>query len=298
MLPSNPLALLIAPFLWMARLGIIMDNEAPNTDGMNAAAVQNAEIAREELGLARQEAAYARQRQATFDPKFSALIDQALKSQTTQDDRSAQQWDQYVTNFLPAETKLAQASVNYDTAARRDEAGAAARAGVEKQVAGAVDASNRGLARAGVSLSAGRSAMLNRATRLTGAKMSAGAERGARALVESTGLSLLDNATKTGRGLTSTGLQAAGLALNAGGTASGGLSTQQGTYGASMAPAAGYYGGASAATSASGNTYGQIVGVQQQQQSQGLAGLAGLGQLAGTVLGGPAGSLAGKLILG
>jgi len=258
-----------------------MCSDAPDTSGLNAAAVQNSQISAEQLQLAREQAAKAEARQAAFDPKFQAILDASLESQKTADARSEEQWQQYLTIGKPAEDRMAETAANYDTVGRRDEAAAAARAGVEQEAAAQREAQQRTLNRAGVSMSSGRSLTLDNASRLTQAKASAGAAQAARDKVEATGMSLTDNVAKFGRGLTSTGLQAAQLALSAGSSASGTLGQQQSTYNSSLTPVLSAYSGASGAASASGSTYGQIAGIQSQAASNTMAGLAGLGSLAG-----------------
>ena len=266
-----------------ALLGGGLGGGGPDIDmsGQNAAALQQANISQAQLDFAKSEADKAGARQAQFDPKFLALLDQAMKSQATQDQRSAQQWDTYTTTFLPAEKRLAELSLNYDTPGRRNEAAGAARAQIGLEGAQQRDAQGRALNRAGVSLSSGRSLTLDNASRLTEAKASAGADQNARRQVETTGLSLLDNAAKFGRNLPSTGLQAASLAQQAGNSASGTLGQQQGTYNASLAPAVGLYGNASASAQAAGSQYNAINGIGLQQQANDNAGMAGLGSLVG-----------------
>lgn len=274
-----------------------MCSDAPDTSGINQAAVMNADLAREMAEIGRAEIAMSRERQAQFDPKFLRLIESSIASQAQQDGRSQAQWDAYLSDFRPAEQALARRSLDYDTAGRRDAAEADARARVATEGAMAREAQGRSLNRAGINLSSGRALTLDRASRLTEAKNAVGAGIGARRQIEATGLSLLDNVTKTGRGLASTGLQAAQLALGAGGQASGQLGQQQAAYNASLAPGMGAFGGASSAASASGNSYAQIAGIQQQAQSNDMAGLAGLGSLAGMIGSAGTGSIAGSLLL-
>lgn len=273
-----------------------MCQDAPDTSGMNAAAVQNAEIGREQLAMARDQAAKAEVRQAKFDPKFEEILNASLASQKTQDQRSAEQWAQYLKIGVPAENRLAETAANYDTLGRRDEAAAAAAAGIKTQGAAARTAQTQTLGRAGISLSSGRALTLDNASRLAESKAIVGASQAARDKVEATGMSLTDNVAKFGRGLTSTGLQAASLALGAGGTAGGTMGQQQGTYNASLAPALQSYGGATGATSAAGSTYGQIANINAQADQSAMSGLAGLGSLAGTLGSAGAGSVFGKLI--
>lgn len=258
---------------------------APDMSGVNNAAQQNAAIAQEQLAFGREQYADAKARQDRFDPQFEQIIQQALASQKTQDDRSAQQWQQYLDIGLPAEQKLSEAALNYDTPGRRNDAAAAARAAVETEGNMQRQAQQRMLGRSGVSLSSGRALALDNASRLDQARASAGADQSARRQVEATGLSLLDNTAKLGRGIAGTGLQAAQLALGAGGTAGGALGQQQATYNSSLTPALSLYQGATGATTAAGNLYGNAAQLQANQQSSGLAGLMGLGQTAGMLYG-------------
>lgn len=274
-----------------------MCSDAPDYSGMNRAAEQNAQISAEQLVFARQQAANAEKRQAAFDPKFAEILEASLASQKNSDARSEEQWQQYLKIGMPAENRLAETAANYDTVGRRDEAAAAARAGVEREGAAAREAQNRTLGRAGVSLSSGRALTLDNASRLTQAKASAGAAQAARDKVEATGMSLTDNVAKFGRGLTSTGLQAAQLALQGGSQAGNTLGQQQSTYNASLAPAMQGYGGAASSSASAGSIYGQVAGLQQQANQSSLSGLAGLGSLVGTLGSAGTGSIAGSLLL-
>lgn len=258
-----------------------MCSDAPDTSGMNAAAVQNAQIGAEQLQLAREQADRAEARQQQFDPIFMDLIKSSISSQSKADERSDQQWQQYLDIGLPAEQRLAEQAANYDTAERRAGAAAEARAAVEREGAAQRVAQNQALGRAGVSLSSGRALTLDNASRLSQAKASAGAAQAARDKVEATGMSLTDNVAKMGRGMTSTGLQAAQLALGAGSTASGQLGQQQATYNSSLAPVFQGYSGATGATTAAGNLYGNIAQLNANSSANSMSGLLGLGQLAG-----------------
>lgn len=260
---------------------LLICSDAPDTRGMNQAAVMNAEIAKEMAAIGREELAFAKERQAKFDPRFVQIIEQSLASQKTQNDRSAEQWDAYLQDFRPSETRLAETAANYDTPGRRAEAGASARAAVEREGAMAREAQRQTLGRAGINLSAGRALTLDNASRLQQSKTAVGADAGARRAVEATGMSLTDNVAKTGRGLASTGLQAASLAIGAGGAAGGTMGQQQGTYNASMAPGQSFFSGAQGANASSGNMFGQISGIEQRTDA---ANSAGLGSLAGAAM--------------
>lgn len=262
-----------------------MCSDAPDTSGMNAAAVSNAELGKEQAAIAREQMAKAEARQAKFDPQFQAVLDASLKSQQTQDQRSADQWAQYLKIGMPAEQRLADTAASYDTPQRRAEAAAAAGAAIEQQGNVQREAQIRALGRAGVSLGSGRTLTLDSANRLQQSKATVGAQQAARDKVEATGMSLTDNVAKFGRGLTSTGLQAAQLALGAGSATGGTLGQQQSTYGASLAPAFQAYGGAASANSSAGNLFGNVAQIEAQSSASGMQNLMGLGQLAGMAYG-------------
>jgi len=252
---------------------------------VNQAAVTNAQISQEQLGLAREQWANTQERQAAFDPKFQALIDQSIATQDTANQRSAQLWDSYTQNFAPLEAKMAATAAGYDTEGRRAQEAATARATVDTQFAAQRASQNRGLERAGVSLSSGRGATLDAASRYNASKAAAGADIGARRAVEATGINLVGNAVNVGRGLPALSQVSTGQGLQAGQGATGQLATQQSTYNSAFAPSMGLYSGATGANTAAGNLYGQAAAIQAQSQGTGLAGLMGLGQLAGTMYG-------------
>lgn len=250
-------------------------------DAQNANAATAQDIAKDQLGLSKQQYEDAKARQAIFDPKFLAAIDASLASQKTQDERSAQQWKQYQDYFMPAEQKLATSAMNYDTPGRRAEAEAEARAAVGAEAANGRMAQGRALDRAGVKIDSGKALTLNNASRLMEAKATGAAGVGARKQTELTGLSLVDNVAKVGRGVTSTGLQAAGLGINAGQAATGGLAQNQSTYNASLVPGQTSAGIGLSAVNSSNNAYNDIINNSLKQQQLYNSAAAGLGSLAG-----------------
>jgi hypothetical protein len=99
--------------------------------------------------------------------------------------------------------------------------------------------------------------------------------------VEQAGIGLVDNAAKFGRNMPSTGLQSAQLALSAGGQATGQIGSQQQAINTTYAPAQGFYGGATNATSSAGNL---LMGASNVQQQAGAANAQSMGSMAGTAL--------------
>jgi hypothetical protein len=254
-----------------------------NTKAVDTAAASQAATSSRMAAIAEQEYADGKARNAEFDPLFKQLVQQQMDSSALNDQRATEMWDTQKRLYMPAEEKLASAALNYDTAGRRDEAAAAAAGEVGQQFGNAREAQMRGLGRAGVSLSAGRGATLDAAARLEQAKATAGAKVAARNQVEQTGLSLLDNTVKTGRGLTSSALGASQLGLQGASAAGGTIGQSQAAYNASLAPASTMYGGAVQAGSAAGNLYLGSGQLRQGGAAAGAANMAGLGQLAGTL---------------
>jgi len=257
-------------------------NDKPDTTNQEALEKTQTDIALEQAQAAREQSAWQREQMAKFMPLYEQQVQASIESQKTADQRSADQWANFQKYFSPAEARLSEASLNYDTAGRRTAAANEAVAGVDAQFQRAREAQTRDLGRAGISLDSGRALSLDMAGRYAQAKAAAGADRGARQQIENTGLSLLDNVVKTGRGIASTSLQAQGLGLQAGTAATGQLGQQQGTYNASLLPANNLYNGASGALSNATTMYNGISRQQADAASANMNGLLGLGKLAAT----------------
>lgn len=254
-------------------------SDAPNMDGMNAAAQQNAEVGREQLALAREQYADAKVRQAEFDPIYKALIQASVDAQKTATAQSAEQWKSYSDTWKPLESKLAETAANFDTPERRASEAATAAADVGQQYAAGREALNRDIGRQGLSLSGGKALALSAGSRMDEAKATAGATSTARRQVEQAGISLVDNAARFGRNMTSTGLQTAQLALGAGSQAGSQIGQQQQAIGAAYSPAMSLYGSSVGATQSAGSMLGQIAGIEQQTNA---SNNAMLGQIVGT----------------
>lgn len=268
----------------------------PDMTAQNEAAKAQTDIARENQDMAREQIAYQREQDALWAPIYRNLVDSQVQSQKTADQRSADQWSRYLEAFAPAENKLAEQALNYDTAGRRQQAADEAVAGVDLQFNRARQAQQRDLGRAGVSLDSGRALTLDMAGRYSQAKAAAGADRTARQQVENTGMSLVDNVAKLGRGLAGTSLQAQGLGLQAGGAAGGTIGGSIAAHNAGLQPALQFGQAATSGFGNAANIYGNIAQQQAQANQGAMGGLAGLGGLAGTLLTAGTGSIAGKLL--
>jgi len=257
--------------------------DAPDTTAQNIAAKQSADVSKEQLVLAREQIADAKIRQAKFDPYYEQLMQDALKSSQTSQARSAQQWDQYTSIFQPLETKMAETATSFDTSGRRDQAAAEAVAGVNRQMEQTRAAQQRGLQRAGIQLGSGRALTLDNASRLAEAKAAAGADYGARKQVEATGLSLVDNAAKFGRGLTSTGLSASQLGLAGNQTGQQAGATGQSVYSSALNPALSLYNASSGNNASAAGMYGNIANQQAAANASANSTYAGLASSAAMI---------------
>lgn len=251
---------------------------SPETANLDALASSQREIAQEQLAFAREESAAARARQAEFDPIYKDLIEQAIASTRTADERSAAEWDRYTTTFQPVEDKMVKSALDYDSEGRRNEAASAAAADVGLRFDQAKQAREADIRRGG-----GTTTSTLDSGYIEQAKATAAASTGARRAVEATGLQLVDNAARFGRGLASTGLQAQNLALGANQTAQGGLAGNQSTYNASLAPAQQFYGGAVGANSSAGSLLSSIIKAEGDADANTMAGLGSIATLGATL---------------
>lgn len=237
---------------------------ASATSPMDALAQQQASLGLEQATRAREQYDAAKTRQTQLDSTYDQILSNTLASQKTATDRSASMWDNYVNEFMPVQNKLASTALNYDTAGRRDEAGAAARASVETEAAAQRLAQERNLNRAGVSISSGHGLALDNATRLATTKASTGAATAARQGIEDRGLSLLKDASSLGTTVANGAGANAGQALQADSLAGSTAGNKQQGYNLTLAPAASLYAGATSSTGQAANTLGTLAGLQQR----------------------------------
>lgn len=258
-------------------------SKSPDMSGVNAAAQQNAQVAREQLGLAREQWADSKARADEFEPLFQQLIKSSLDQQQTAMDQSADQWQSYQTLFKPAEEKLVNTAMNYDTPERRAQEAQSAGAGVAQQFDLKRQALDRDLGRANVTVGSGKGLALLAGNRMSEAKATASAENTARRQVEQTGISLVDNASRFGRNMPSTGIQTAQQAMQAGSSATGTIGAQQGLINSGVATAGSLLSGASNSSAQAGNLYLGAASAASANNANSMAGLASMGQLAGSM---------------
>lgn len=257
---------------------------------IGAAAKQNADIAQQQLEVAKSQLAWEKDRAKVQDPLVQKIVDQQIASGDANAARSNEQWQIYKDLFQPVESKMVSDAMNFDSPERQDMLASQAGADVTKSYQGALDSNQRSMERMGVNPNSGRFAAVTNETNLARAKDTAGAMNTARNNAITQGLALRTGAAQFGRNMPNTGLAADSTALNAGNSAVGNLNAGNAAHAAGLGSAAQWFGGAQAGNQSAGNIglglyQGQLQGMQAQQDA-----IGGLGSLVGTL--GMAGGIA------
>ena len=257
-----------------------MCSDAPNMDGVNAAAAANAAISKEALDWYKQiyaDTADDRAR-ATELSLQQADVQNQLSQQQLQ--MSQEERARYKDTFQPIEQRIASDALAYDTPARREEAARAAVADSEIALSGQRDATMRDLARRGVNPASGRMAALSGTMDLGAAKMKASAANTARQRVETVGAAKMADAAALGRGVVSNNSTAAQIGLQAGNSSVGNAQVPLTTanQGAALM-------GQGFNTAIQGNaSAGQMYGMAANAQSQDSGLWGALGTLGGAAI--------------
>ena len=265
-------------------------NDAPDTSGMNAAAQANAAIAKESLDWAKQRYAEDAPLRERAQKTAFAVADQSLESMRTQD-AMAKDYDNYnKTTFRPLEKSIVADAEAYDTPERQTAAAGAAMGDVAQQFTMQKDATNRDLMRRSVNPNSGKFVGLNNQMSMGQAMAEAQAAKQARDKVETVGRAMKMDAASLGRGLASSQATSAGLALNAGNSATtnAGTPLQQSLNSNSVMNNG--FNTAISGNNSAGQIYGNIAGIQQKANESSNSGLGMLGNIAGQFAGSQAGS--------
>lgn len=260
--------------------------KAPKPDkGIGIAAQENAKIAGRMATIAEAEYADGKKLAEEFGPLFRQQIEQSVADAAVNRQRSDAQWASYTENFAPLEAKMAETARNFDTPEKREQAAREASMAVGDQFAQARDERAQAEFSNGLQPGSGRALALDNASRIEEAKAKAGAGNNARRLVETQGLALIDNATRFGRNMPSTGIQVAGQATQQGNLAIGQAGGLQ-SFNAQPAAVAGrLYNGAVGANSAAGDLYLGDYGAQLKQFNTNVGlvkdGIGAAGNIAG-----------------
>lgn len=255
---------------------------------MNAAAVANAEVARETLAWYREKDASDKPMKQKLADVAYEVADQQLKSSKANDALAADYADYNKTTFRPLEQGIVADAKNYDTPEKRNAAATAAIADTNKAFAQTNDAAARRLAANGVDPGSTRAMSVMQGQDVNQAVANAGAAFNARKGVETVGYARKMDAASLGRGLASSQATSAQVALSAGNNS---VNNANAPLSASNAGAAAYAQGMNTVTNANqsaGNLYGSQANIQQA--GGGGGGLDALGNVVGQFAGSTAGS--------
>lgn len=193
-----------------------MCSSAPDMTGANEAALQQANLSKEQLDWAKQLYTDTQPQRDETQRRQNAVSDQQLAIGDKQMALTDEANQRYKTLFQPVEDKLVGQAQNFDTPERREQAAAEAMNGVDAQSSLAIGGIKRELGDMGTDASSGSAAIaLSRAGLAQGAARAAQGNA-ARNLVETTGHGYLADAANLGRGIATSQGTTASLALNAG----------------------------------------------------------------------------------
>ena len=263
-------------------------SKAPKPDpAIGQAALSNAELAKEQTAVAREQLAWEKQRADRQDPLVEKIVNQQIASGDANTARSDEQWNIYKSLFKPVEERMVSEAMNFDSPERQERMAAQAGADVTRSYNAAQEQNARALGAMGINPNSGRFSGLANETALSQARDTAGAMNKARRDTELQGIALRTGAAQFGRNMPNTGIAADSMALNAGNSAVGNMATNSQVRNANNAAAAQWFGGAMQGNNSAGgllnNLYGNQLQAYQSQQDMLGGAMSGIGSLVGTL---------------
>jgi Chaperone of endosialidase len=259
-------------------------SSAPNTDGMNAAALAQANLSKEQLDWVKQIYEQTAPDRAAATQRANTVSDAQLAQMKTQTAIAQDYADYNKSTFRPLERGIVDQANIYDTQSRRDAEAGKAVADVGQQVDAARVEQSRNLERMGVDPSSGRALALQGTMGLGEAAAKAGAAQKARTQVETTGFARKMDAASLGRGLASSQSTAAGLALTSGNSsvASGTTPLAIASQGAGLMQTG--FNTAISANNSAGQLYGQQAQIHNTADANSNAWMNAAGTVAGMAI--------------
>ena len=247
--------------------------DAPDNSGINAAAVQSAELSKEALAFYKEQAAESKPMRDKLAEKAYEVADQQLASSKANDALAADYADYNKTTFRPLEQGIVADAEGYDTPAKRQAAADSAVAGVDLQMARKKEATARALAANGINPGSTRAMAVMEGQGVDHALGAAGAAYNARKGVETVGYARKMDAASLGRGLASSQATSAQVALSAGDKAVANTGVPLTAANQSTATTGQGFNTAIQGQQAAGNLYGKAA--ELQSQDNGLMGALG-----------------------
>lgn len=264
-------------------------DKPPKPDpAIGQAALSNAELAKEQVALGREQLAWERERANRQDPLVEKIVNQQIRSGEKNDARSDEQWNIYQQLFKPVEERMVSEAMNFDSPERKERMAAEAAADVTRSFNAAQDNNLRAFGAMGINPNSARFAGLANETSLAQAKDTAGAMNKARRDTELQGIALRTGAAQFGRNMPNTGIAADSLALNAGNSAVGNLASNSQIRNANNAAAAQWFGGAMSGNNSAGtllnNQFANELNAYQTQAGIMGGAMQGIGTLGGAAI--------------
>ncbi len=235
-----------------------MGSDGPDTSGMNQAALQQAQMSKEQLDFAKQIYADSAPDRAATNQRAMEISAAQLDSMRNADANARDLQAYNKETFRPLEQGIVRDAQNFDTEAERERLAGLAKGEVSLAGASARDMGERALTRSGVNPNDGAyGAMESNANTQIALGQSAAANK-ARSDALTLGRAMKMDAASLGRNLPSQQATQAGLALNAGNSSAANAAVPgQVTAGGAALMNTGYA-GAQAGLSNAANTYGNI----------------------------------------
>jgi hypothetical protein len=248
-----------------------MCSDAPDTSGINAAAVDSAALGHEALDFYKGEVQRTQGQRDQAAQTAQEVSQAQLETMKTQNDLAKDYADYNKTTYRPLEQQIVKEAQAYDTPERQQAAADQATADVRAASNRATASTARTLARMGYDPTVDATQAAVDASRAE-----AGAATGARRTVEATGRALRSDAANMGRGLASSQATAIQTGTNAGtaavGAAGSGVNINQSGAGLMQAG----YSTALQGNQTAGSLYSQQANIQQQASGMDLGGLGSL----------------------
>lgn len=259
--------------------------KAPDTTGMNASALAQANLSKEQLAWAKDIYAQTAPDRAAATARANQISDAQLAAMNTQTGLANDYADYNKTTYRPLESSIVADAQNYNTPDRVAANVGRAQADVQQGFANAEQQQARQLSRMGVNPNSGRSLALSNQNAIAEASSLAGASNKARLDTETIGRAMKMDAAGLGRNLATNQATTAGLAANAGNASlNSGLAPGQINAQGNQIMQNGFSGASNSMNSA-GNIYGNMASIEQKAGDN-----SGLWGALGTVAGGVAGA--------
>ncbi len=260
-----------------------MCSDAPDTSGVNAAAVASSKLGADQFAWFTKEYERTAPERAAVVARDNAVADAQIKGMSFATDEAKAFSDRNKTVFQPLEDKIVADAQTYDTPQRRAQMAAEAGADVTASFDRASQGATRALMRTGASPTGAVNAALVQDAALAKAKAVAGATTTATRNVEQQGYARMQDAAALGKGIVGNQGTQQQIATQSGGAAVGAGAASLGANqtGANLMQTG--FQGAMQGQGQAGQLFGQAAQIEASAKPDVLGGLGGLGMAAGAM---------------